>query len=118
MGEINYDSEIEKKVRLISDSEKKIVEYKEKIKVMKNDIKILQQKKYAALGKKFLDMCESGKVDLKDEKFQRLFSDAGLDVPDDAEKSSEKKETDSAAGKGEEEILSEQEVLNFMERNE
>lgn len=107
MAEINYDAEIEKKVCLISESEKKIVEYKEKIKVMKNDIKILQQKKYAALGKKFLDMCESGKVDLKDEKFQKLFSDAGIEVPDDAEKSSEKKETDPAAGEGEEKVLSE-----------
>lgn len=76
-----FNQAIEKKEKLIAESEAKITEYREKIKKLKNDIRVLKQKKKEAYGKKFLEMCEKRNLDFENETLDQLFANANVKPP-------------------------------------
>lgn len=117
MIEKNYDDEISKKEKLILESEEKIQMYKEKIKSLKADIKMLRKKKADAFSKKFLDMCERGKVELTNENLEKFFTATGIEVPAAPEKTNHKKKAESSPGENSE-AVSDAGQLSFMNNNE
>ena len=117
MIEKNYDDEISKKEKLILESEEKIQMYKEKIKSLKADIKMLRKKKADAFSKKFLDMCERGQVELTNENLEKFFTATGIEVPAAPAKTSHKKKTESSPGENSE-AVSDAGQLSFMNNNE
>lgn len=117
MIEKNYDDEISKKEKLILESEEKIQMYKEKIKSLKADIKMLRKKKADAFSKKFLDMCERGKVELTNENLEKFFTATGIEVPAAPAKTSHKKKAESSSGENSE-AVSDVGQLSFMNNNE
>lgn len=117
MIEKNYDDEISKKEKLILESEEKIQMYKEKIKSLKADIKMLRKKKADAFSKKFLDMCERGQVDLTNENLEKFFTATGIEVPAAPAKTSHKKKAESSPGENSE-AVSDAGQLSFMNNNE
>ena len=117
MIEKNYDDEISKKEKLILESEEKIQMYKEKIKSLKADIKMLRKKKADAFSKKFLDMCERGKVELTNENLEKFFTATGIEVPAAPAKTSNKKKAESSPGENSE-AVSDAGQLSFMNNNE
>lgn len=104
MVEKNYNGEISKKEKLILESEEKIQMYKEKIKNLKADIKLLKQKKAEAFSKKFLDMCERGQVELTNENLEKFFAATGIEVPAVPAKTSHKKKAESSPGENSEAV--------------
>lgn len=117
MVEKNYNGEISKKEKLILESEEKIQMYKEKIKNLKADIKMLKQKKAEAFSKKFLDMCERGQVELTNENLEKFFTATGIEVPAAPAKTNHKKKAESSPGENSE-ALSDAGQLSFMNNNE
>ncbi len=117
MIEKNYDDEISKKEKLILESEEKIQMYKEKIKLLKADIKMLRKKKADAFSKKFLDMCERGKVELTNENLEKFFTATGIEVPAAPEKTNHKKKTESSPEENSE-AVSEDGQLSFLNNND
>lgn len=117
MIEKNYDDEISKKEKLILESEEKIQMYKEKIKSLKADIKMLRKKKADAFSKKFLDMCERGQVELTNENLEKFFTATGIEVPAAPEKTNHKKKAESSPGENSE-AVSDAGQLSFMNNNE
>ena len=93
-----FNIAIEKKEKMIAESEAKINAYREKIKKLKADVRELKQKKKAAYGRKFLEMCEKGNLDFEDETLEQLFAKAGIQIPSDTEKNSHDKETTETKG--------------------
>ena len=117
MIEKNYDDEISKKEKLILESEEKIQMYKEKIKSLKADIKMLRKKKADAFSKKFLDMYERGQVELTNENLEKFFTATGIEVPAAPAKTSHKKKAESSPGEISE-AVSDAGELSFMNNNE
>ena len=78
-----YSLAIERKEKLITESEVKIFEYKEKIKQLKNEIRVLKAKRDDALGKQLLALCKNGDVDFDNETLSELFAKAGITIPKD-----------------------------------
>lgn len=93
-----YNLAIEKKEKMIAESEAKINEYRERIKKLKNDVRELKLKKKEAYGRKFLEMCEKGNLDFENETLEQLFAKAGIQIPSDTKKNSHDEETTEPKG--------------------
>lgn len=83
-----FNIAIEKKEKMIAESQAKINQYRERIKKLKADVRELKQKKKEAYGRKFLEMCEKGNLDFENETLEQLFAKAGIQIPSDTEKTS------------------------------
>lgn len=90
-----YNIAIEKKEKLIAESEAKIFEYKEKIKQLKNEVRILKAKRDDALGKQILALCKRGDTDFNNETLGGLLAKAGITIPKDEPQKTSQEKADS-----------------------
>lgn len=87
-----FNIAIEKKKKMIAESEAKINKYRDRIKKLKADVRVLKLKKKEAYGRKFLEMCEKGNLDFENETLEQLFAKAGIQIPSDTEENSHDEE--------------------------